>query len=84
MPAFVTDGPNIPEHLLQAHEEGRVVFFCGAGISIPAGLPPFRGLVDRIYERLGIEKNPAEKEAYEKKLYDATIHQLERRTRATV
>ena len=55
------------------------MFFCGAGISIPAGLPPFRGLVDRIYERLGIEKNPAEKEAYEKKLYDATIHQLERR-----
>ena len=79
MPAFVTDGPNIPEHLLQAHEDGRVVFFCGAGISIPAGLPLFRELVDRIYERLGQEKKPAEKEAYEKKLYDATIHQLERR-----
>jgi hypothetical protein len=33
---FVTNGPDIPDALLQAHEEGRVVFFCGAGISYPA------------------------------------------------
>lgn len=26
------DGPDIPERLLQAHEDGRVVFFCVAGI----------------------------------------------------
>ena len=30
---FVPNGPDIPEALLQAHEEGDVVFFCGAGIS---------------------------------------------------
>jgi len=30
---FVGHGPDIPDALLQAHEEGRVVFFCGAGIS---------------------------------------------------
>jgi len=30
---FVTNGPDIPDALLQAHEEGRVVFFYGAGIS---------------------------------------------------
>lgn len=30
------NGPDIPERLLQIHEEGRVVFFCGAGISYPA------------------------------------------------
>lgn len=35
---FITHGPDIPDALLQAHEEGRVVFFCGAGISYPAGL----------------------------------------------
>jgi hypothetical protein len=29
---FVRHGPDIPERLLQAHEDGRVVFFCGAGI----------------------------------------------------
>ncbi|KPU61997.1 hypothetical protein AN403_6135 [Pseudomonas fluorescens] len=26
---FVANGPDIPDELLQAHEEGRVVFFCG-------------------------------------------------------
>jgi NAD-dependent SIR2 family protein deacetylase len=35
-------GPDIPDELLQAHEQGTVVFFCGAGISCPAGLPLFR------------------------------------------
>ena len=45
---FVTDGPDIPNKLLQAHEEGCVVFFCGAGISYPAGLPGFKGLFDQI------------------------------------
>ncbi|HFW1340172.1 TPA: hypothetical protein ACIAY5_001991 [Salmonella enterica subsp. enterica serovar Virchow] len=30
---FITHGPDIPDELLQAHEEGCVVFFCGAGIS---------------------------------------------------
>ena len=24
---FITNGPDIPDELLQAHEEGRVVFF---------------------------------------------------------
>ena len=79
MPAFVTDGPNIPEHLLQAHEDGHVVFFCGAGISTQAGLPLFKGLVDGIYQELGASKEPAENEAYEKGQYDSTIHQLEQR-----
>lgn len=50
---FVTNGPDIPEALLEAHEEGRVVFFCGAGISYHAGLPGFKGLVDKIYDTVG-------------------------------
>ena len=79
MPKFVNDGPDIPEHLLQAHEDGRVIFFCGAGISTQAGLPLFRGLIDSIYAQLGTTKEPEENEAYEKEQYDATIHQLERR-----
>ncbi|WP_372522111.1 anti-phage defense-associated sirtuin Dsr1 [Sulfuricaulis sp.] len=79
MPAFVSNGPNIPEHLLQAHEDGRVVFFCGAGISTPAGLPLFKGLVDDIYAQLGTTKTPVEDKAYEKEQYDATLDQLERR-----
>lgn len=76
---FVTHGPDIPDALLQAHEEGRVVFFCGAGISYPAGLPDFKGLVDEIYQRNGTTRNEIECEAYEAKRYDATLDLLERR-----
>ena len=34
---FINDGPDVPDELLRAHEEGKVIFFCGAGISYPAG-----------------------------------------------
>jgi hypothetical protein len=61
---FVANGPEIPETLLQAHEEGRVVFFCGSGISFRAGLPGFKGLVDQIYGEVGTPPNPIEREAY--------------------
>ena len=49
---FIPRGPNIPDNLLFAHEEGRVVFFCGAGISMgkPAELPSFEGLVERLFK----------------------------------
>jgi hypothetical protein len=76
---FVADGPEIPENLLLAHEEGRVVFFCGAGISYPAGLPGFKGLVDDIYRCVGTVRTPIEKEAYERNQFDGTLDLLERR-----
>ena len=76
---FIKDGPDIPEVLLQAHEEGRVVFFCGAGISYPAGLPVFKGLVDQIYEQLGTIRDAKEQKSYCHKKYDATLDLLERR-----
>jgi hypothetical protein len=79
MPPFITNGPDIPERLLQAHEDGRVVFFCGAGISYPAGLPNFRGLVDCIYEELGTPQWPIEKQAYDNEQYDKMLNLLERR-----
>ena len=81
MLAFVTNGPDIPESLLRAHEDGRVVFFCGAGISYPADLPDFRGLVDRVYKELDTTwtQYPIEKQAYDNKQYDAVLDQLERR-----
>lgn len=76
---FSNNGPDIPEVLLQAHEEGRVVFFCGAGISYPAGLPDFKGLVDDIYQRLGTGRTPIEEEAFSRNQFDATLDLLERR-----
>lgn len=76
---FVADGPEIPNALLQAHEDGNVVFFCGAGISYPAGLPGFKGLVDEIYQVLGTTKNTIEQDAYSRCQYDATLDLLERR-----
>lgn len=76
---FVTNGPDIPEALLEAHEEGRVVFFCGAGISYPAGLPGFKGLVDQIYNTVGDQRSEIEQEAYERNQFDATLDLLEKR-----
>ena len=61
---FVSHGPDIPERLLQEHEEGRVVFFCGAGISYPAGLPDFSGLVEQLYIKLGTTQLSIEEQAF--------------------
>lgn len=76
---FIANGPDIPDALLQAHEEGRVVFFCGAGISCPAGLPGFKTLVETIYELTGTTMEQPEKDAFSRFQYDAVLDQLERR-----
>lgn len=77
MPQFVQNGPYIPERLLQAHEEGRVVFFCGAGISYPARLPGFRGLVEELYRRLEPNASGVQKLAIKSKQYDTAVGLLE-------
>lgn len=76
---FITNGPDIPDALLQAHEEGRVVFFCGAGISYPADLPGFQGLVEKIYELLGTQHRENEQAAFDRGQFDATLDLLEQR-----
>lgn len=42
----------IPERLLLAHAQGKVLFIAGAGISKPAQLPDFRELVLDVYAKL--------------------------------
>ncbi|WP_244786030.1 anti-phage defense-associated sirtuin Dsr1 [Cupriavidus pauculus] len=74
---FVKDGPDIPETLLQAHEDGKVVFFCGAGISYPAGLPGFGGLVEQLYEELGETPNGVQAAALKAFQYDTAVGLLE-------
>ncbi|WP_293885601.1 SIR2 family protein, partial [Thiolapillus sp.] len=76
---FIANGPEIPNALLQAHEEGRVVFFCGAGISYPADLPGFKGLVEQIYDLTGTVLTESERYAFDSEQYDATLDLLERR-----
>ena len=74
---FVKGGPDVPESLLQAHEDGRVVFFCGAGISYPARLPGFAKLVKELYSRLGITPNAVQAAAIKDKRYDTAVGLLE-------
>lgn len=76
---FIANGPDIPNELLQAHEEGRVVFFCGAGISYPAGLPSFEGLVKSIYDKTRTVPEPIEDRAFKNGQFDATLNLLEDR-----
>lgn len=74
---FVRHGPDIPERLLQVHEDGCVVFFCGAGISYPAQLPGFAGLVDRLYQALSVTPNPVQQYAIKTGQFDTAIGLLE-------
>jgi hypothetical protein len=76
---FLNNGPDVPERLLQAHEDGHVVFFCGAGISFPAGLPGFRGLVEKLFDEVGEIQNDIEKTAFKRDQYDSVIGLLEQR-----
>lgn len=47
---FVKKGPDIPEELIDAHQRGEVVFFCGAGISMNNGYPSFQKLYQNLCE----------------------------------
>ena len=60
---FLANGPSIPDELLLARDQGRVVFFCGAGVSrAKANLPDFFDLAERVTNHLGVqENNPASK-----------------------
>jgi NAD-dependent SIR2 family protein deacetylase len=76
---YIPNGPDIPERLLEEHEDGNVVFFCGAGISHPADLPTFSGLVDKVYHELTEVPDDTEKEALKSEKFDTTLGLLERR-----
>lgn len=52
---FFADGPSIPDELLTARDQDRVVFFCGAGVSrAKANLPDFFGLARQVTRTLGV------------------------------
>ena len=52
---FHQNGPSIPDELLTTRDEGRVVFFCGAGVSnARAKLSGFLDLVEEVIRGLGV------------------------------
>lgn len=60
---FIANGPSIPDELITARDDGRVIFFCGAGVSrARANLPDFFGLAEKVVRELGVEADsPAKK-----------------------
>ncbi|MCE8014192.1 hypothetical protein HBJ58_14275 [Halomonas desiderata] len=55
---FLAGGPSIPDDLLLARDQGRVIFFCGAGVSrARANLPDFFGLAKSVVAKLGVDQN---------------------------
>jgi hypothetical protein len=62
---FIENGPDIPDELLFAQDDGNVVFFCGAGVSMAySRLSSFADLAEKVITDLG-----ATEESKAKKLF---------------
>src|SRR3977135_3813598 len=68
---FFADGPSVPNELLEARDLGEVIFFCGAGISIPAGLPDFGRLAKLVVEQLGVPETAVGRRLLDRALNEA-------------
>jgi len=66
---FVKDGPDLPNSLVHEHVDGRIVFFCGAGISYPQGCPGLANIwtdyTPRFTRRPPLESKALEQERFE-------------------
>lgn len=80
MDTLVSELPEIPQEVYQARDDGRLVLFCGAGVSVGAGCPSYRGLIARTIKRFGHD-DPAEREALREGVYDRHLQLVERRVR---
>ena len=56
-----------------------MVFFCGAGISVPTGLPSFRRLVKQLYASLNVSCTSNEKKLIKEEKFDRALGLLEDR-----
>jgi hypothetical protein len=79
---FIKSGPDIPNRLLEAHQEGRVVFFCGAGISYPAGLPDFKNLTIQLFKQFNkantANRTAEQNQALKDRRYDTALYLLQK------
>ncbi|HZL29542.1 MAG TPA: SIR2 family protein [Pseudolabrys sp.] len=80
---WLPSSADIPEDLIRAARDGEVVFLCGAGVSLAAGLPLFKDLTDKVYKTIGasISDEAAEETAYQSEQFDRVLRSLEKRTR---
>jgi NAD-dependent SIR2 family protein deacetylase len=87
---LVPGGPVVPNALIADQQRGNVLFVCGAGVSMAAGLPSFEDLVKGVYRCLGEEweSHPAEHAVMTRGgqlfgQYDRGLRILERRLEAS-
>ena len=87
---FVPDGPSIPDELLEQRDRGNVVFFCGAGVSMPAGLPNFTELTRRVMDALGTPQDARSRRVFEEpgessldRVFNLLQEDIPRRTKST-
>lgn len=77
---FVSNGPFIPYELLQLLEEGKLVIFCGAGISFKLGFESFKKLAEDIREKLNIKEkgflNSSQKSSWKSGDYSKFLNQV--------
>jgi SIR2-like domain len=67
---FFADGQNIPTDLLEARDNGEVVFLCGAGVSMPAGLPSFTRLAQEVIAELGVPEDASSLRLFQRALQE--------------
>ncbi len=70
---FLPGGPSIPEELLQASDQGDVIFLCGAGVSRPAGLPGFAELARLVIEKFGAPADAGSRQLLERIRDDSQV-----------
>ncbi|MDD9798328.1 MAG: hypothetical protein OXT03_04400, partial [Alphaproteobacteria bacterium] len=70
---------NIPNKLVKARDKGDVIFLCGAGVSMKAGLPSYEKLVKKIYQKLLQDMQDEEKTIFDERRFDETLWALETR-----
>ena len=83
VPELISGGPNIPILLLNELDDGNVVFFCGAGVSMGPGsdLPNFECLVDHVYSPHHLRRDAAEQVALSRCEFDKALGLLGRSER---
>ncbi|MFA6209666.1 MAG: SIR2 family protein [Candidatus Obscuribacterales bacterium] len=77
---LIENGPVIPAEILNAWQEDKIIFLCGAGISYYSKLPGFADLAEDVFRDLcNGPKLPHEEEAVEDRHWDTFLGHLENR-----